>query len=95
VDTILLGKTCGQRQLALEEASRVTGTDDGKAEVDAGRPPRRARSPSQEKVKQEMMAKARQPLPLAGTAQLVRDMGPKVKKPASLARGLRALPISK
>jgi hypothetical protein len=51
VDTILPGKTCGQRRLALEEASRAAGADDDKAEVDAGRPPRRAQSPSQEKVK--------------------------------------------
>jgi hypothetical protein len=65
VDIILPGKLRGQNWHALEEASRVASSSDGDAEVDAGHPPRKAQIPSQEKVKQEMAMKARQPLLLA------------------------------
>jgi hypothetical protein len=70
-------------------------TDDDKVEAGAGDSSWRAQSPTQEKVKQEMAVKVRQPLLLAGNTWLVWDFASEMQKPASLATGLRTLPISK
>jgi hypothetical protein len=95
VDTTLPGRTHSQKWQTLKEAGQAVSSDNGEEDFDAGLPPWRAQSPSQEKVKYDKMAKARWLLSFAGTARLVRNMGQEMKKPATLATGLRMLPVSK
>jgi hypothetical protein len=71
------------------------GTNDGKGKIGGGRSSGRAKSPSQVKVKQEMVAKAHRQLELTGNVWLIRDLALELKKPASLSTGLRSPPMSK